>query len=73
MIALELIDWCIGQPAEGDYWPKIALCDLCYEDVCTDFRDEKEPRQFFRQNGGIDDGLVVCENCLPAFLSEDKS
>ena len=45
----------------GNYWPTLARCEFCYEDVAEDFRNHTEPRRFYELVG---EDLTVCENCI---------
>jgi hypothetical protein len=73
-IILEPVDWSVGPP-EVDY-PYYRQCDLCYESAVADIHNDKGIegfRQFVRVIGGDDNGLIVCEHCLEAFLKEQTS
>jgi hypothetical protein len=69
LILVEPIREPIGDEIYGDY----VRCDFCHETAVADIwegKAETDWRTFHRQQGGRDDGLVVCSNCLDAFLSE---
>lgn len=58
---------------DGNGFPYFVVCDLCKHDAWDDHTAGKTPdqyRQFHKVVGGRNDGLVVCENCLPELLKE---
>lgn len=70
VIVVGPVDWyCLDKDLSVYY----RYCDLCNETACEDIwagKDEPDWRGFWRQRGGANDGLNVCENCLGSFLSE---
>lgn len=67
-IAISEVDW-HKPPNETDI-PDWHRCDFCDGSAIEDFSEGKEARRFFRQTGGNNDGLIVCEACIDAFLAE---
>ncbi len=79
MTALVQIDWYAfapepEAPPEWGGWPYYVHCDLCEQSAVDDIYAgllEHDFRQFHKVHSHDgDNGLVVCEHCLPAFLSE---
>lgn len=77
MSAIVQVDWWAmdksdPSPQFPDGYPYYRTCDMCgYQataDIWAGQMDEAQWRQFHRVCGGPDDGLTVCENCLPDFL-----
>ncbi len=70
MAVIELSETHWMKESNGGH-PDWVKCDFCNGDALDDFQSGKvDPRLFYQQHGGVDDGLVVCEACVQAFLSE---
>lgn len=69
-IALVPVEWWIDS---GDGMPYYRSCDFCYGTATDDIyagKSEAEWRTFHRQQGGVNDSLTVCSNCMDEYLSE---
>ena len=67
------VDWWVDIEESGEPNPYYRACDLCYQSATDDAlegRKLKDFRAFWKQHGGNDDGLTVCEKCIDEFLSE---
>ena len=72
VVALVPVDWFVPAADVMDL-PSYRSCDLCHETACEDiWAGKKEPdwRAFWRVSGGEDDGMTVCERCLPDYRPE---
>lgn len=65
-IVLETVEWFRDTPAGMTY----RGCDLCEESVCEDIwagKGSEQHRHFYRVHP---DQIIVCENCLEAYLRD---
>jgi hypothetical protein len=75
MTAIVQIGWHALDTWSNPDWdyPYYVRCDICHEDACEDIwaaKSEPDFRQFHKVVGGADNGLVVCEHCVGAYLTE---